>query len=50
MPSAEELIQNPASRSAKLRYVTRRKQEFLYPDNFKSKFKKYLNLESLNNE
>jgi 16S rRNA (cytosine1402-N4)-methyltransferase len=50
VPSAEELIQNPASRSAKLRYVIRRKQEFLYPDNFKSKFKKYLDLESLNNE
>ena len=49
-PSAEELVQNPASRSAKLRFVTRRKQNFLYPDDLKLKFNKYLELESLNNE
>lgn len=50
VPSAAELVQNPASRSAKLRFVTRRKQDFLYPKDLKLKFNKYLDLESLNNE
>ena len=49
-PSQQEMIRNPASRSAKLRYVVRRKEEFVYPDNFKIKFKKYLDLENIHDK
>ena len=44
-PSIEEVLNNPASRSAKLRYAVRGQQNFIYPDEFKIKFKKYLELE-----
>jgi len=49
-PSQQEMIRNPASRSAKLRYVVRRKEGFVYPDNFRIKFKKYLDLENINDK
>ena len=46
-PSSEELIKNPASRSAKLREATRTEQEFIYPEEFKEKFKKYTDIENV---
>ena len=45
-PSVEEISKNPASRSAKLRFVIRKKNAFIYPENFKIKFRKYLDLEN----
>ena len=45
-PTLEELIKNPASRSAKLREAIRTEQEFIYPGAFKEKFKKYLEIEN----
>jgi 16S rRNA (cytosine1402-N4)-methyltransferase len=45
--SQKELIKNPASRSAKLREATRTKQEFIYPKEFKEKFKKYTDIENV---
>ena len=50
IPSKEEILKNPSSRSAKLRYVIRAKDEFVYPKDFKLKFKKYLELEGLNDK
>ena len=44
-PSNIEIIKNPPSRSAKLRYATRNKNEFIYPSDLSNKFKKYLDLE-----
>ena len=44
-PSANELIKNPASRSAKLREAVRTDQEFIFPKEFKEKFKKYIEIE-----
>jgi 16S rRNA (cytosine1402-N4)-methyltransferase len=46
-PSAKELIKNPASRSAKLRYAVRTEQEFNHPKEFKEKFKRYINVENI---
>ena len=46
-PSEEEIMKNPASRSAKLRHATRTKQAFSYPKEFKEKFKKYLDIENV---
>ena len=46
IPSPDELIKNPASRSAKLREATRTEQEFIYPNEFKEKFKKYIDIEN----
>jgi len=46
IPGPEELIRNPASRSAKLREAVRTKQEFIYPKEFKEKFKKYIDIEN----
>ena len=46
-PSAEELIKNPSSRSAKLRKAIRTEQEFIYPKEFKEKFKKYIDIENV---
>ena len=46
-PSSEELIKNPASRSAKLREAVRTKQEFFYPEELKEKFKKYTDIENV---
>ena len=47
-PSEEEVLGNPPSRSAKLRYAIRNSQQFLNPTKLKDKFRKYLNLESIN--
>jgi len=47
-PSEEEIIINPRSRSAKLRFATRINTEFSYPDGLKTKFNKYINLEKTN--
>jgi 16S rRNA (cytosine1402-N4)-methyltransferase len=46
-PGKDELLKNPASRSAKLRKAIRTKQEFIYPEEFKEKFKKYLDIENV---
>ena len=46
IPSSEEIIKNNASRSAKLRYITRCKNDFFYPNDLKKKFIKYLELEN----
>ena len=47
-PSKKEILQNNRSRSAKLRYAIRSKNEFFYPNELKNKFKIYLDLESIN--
>ena len=47
-PTEKEVKQNPPSRSAKLRFVTRNEKVFEDPKIFKKQFKKYLDLESLN--
>ena len=47
-PSKLEIIKNPPSRSAKLRYATRSKNKFIYPVELVNKFKKYLDLERSN--
>jgi 16S rRNA (cytosine1402-N4)-methyltransferase len=47
-PSEEEVLGNPPSRSAKLRYAIRNKEKFLNPAKFKDKFKRYLDFESIN--
>ncbi|RPH01017.1 MAG: 16S rRNA (cytosine(1402)-N(4))-methyltransferase RsmH [Candidatus Pelagibacter sp. TMED153] len=44
-PSSSEITKNPPSRSAKLRYATRSKNRFTYPNELVDKFKKYLELE-----
>ena len=46
IPSSEEIIKNNASRSAKLRYITRCKNDFFYPNDLKKRFIKYLELEN----
>ena len=46
-PSTEELVKNPASRSAKLRKAIRTEQEFIYPKEFKEKFKNYTDIENV---
>ena len=46
VPSEKEIIQNSASRSAKLRHATRTEKIFNYPEEFKEKFKKYLDIEN----
>ena len=46
-PSLKELIKNPASRSAKLRQAVRTEQEFNYPEEFKEKFKRYIDVENV---
>ena len=46
-PRPEEIVKNPASRSAKLREAIRTTQEFIYPNEFKKKFKKYIDIENV---
>ena len=46
-PSDREISQNYRSRSAKLRYATRSKNEFYVPDELSKKFKIYLDLEAI---
>ena len=47
-PSNEEINKNNRSRSAKLRYAIRSKNNFKYPLDLIEKFKNYLDLESIN--
>ena len=47
-PSLKEVEINPPSRSAKLRFAIRNNFEFQEPKSFRIKFKKYLDLESIN--
>ena len=47
-PSNKEINQNNRSRSAKLRFAIRSKNNFEYPIDLIKKFKKYLDLESIN--
>ena len=47
-PSSNEVNQNSRSRSAKLRYAIRSKNEFEYPREFIEKFKSFLDLEAIN--
>tara|TARA_S200000501_G_scaffold364585_1_gene396983 strand:- start:434 stop:1444 length:1011 start_codon:yes stop_codon:yes gene_type:complete len=47
-PSNEEIIKNSRSRSAKLRFAIRSKNNFKYPFDLIKKFKNYLDLESIN--
>ena len=46
-PSIKEIKKNSPSRSAKLRYAIRSNNKFIYPQELKKKFKKYLELEQL---
>ena len=45
-PSDKEVAKNLPSRSAKLRYAIRNKNNFIFPEELITKFKKYLDLES----
>jgi 16S rRNA (cytosine1402-N4)-methyltransferase len=47
-PTKVEIDINSRSRSAKLRYAIRSKNEFSYPDELIERFKKYLDLEAAN--
>ena len=47
-PSIEEVKINKPSRSAKLRFAIRSKDNFIYPENFFNKFKRYLEVEDIN--
>ena len=47
-PSNKEINQNNRSRSAKLRFAIRSKNNFEYPNDLIKKFKNYLDLESIN--
>ena len=47
-PSKKEVDQNNRSRSAKLRFATRSKNNFEYPMDLIKRFKKYLDLEEIN--
>ena len=47
-PTKKETDQNKRSRSAKLRYAIRSDSKFEYPNDLIRKFKKYLDLESIN--
>lgn len=47
-PTKKEIANNSRSRSAKLRYATRSKNNFEYPNNLVKKFQRYLDLEEIN--
>ena len=47
-PSKEEIRNNNPSRSAKLRFAVRSKNNFFYPNIFYQKFNKYLRIEAYN--
>ena len=47
-PSSKEIKENNRSRSAKLRFATRSKDNYFYPEEFKNKFFQYLELEKRN--
>ena len=44
-PTLKEIAKNNPSRSAKLRFATRSKDDFFYPSDLKNKFSHYLELE-----
>ena len=46
IPKKNEINENPSSRSAKLRYAIRSKDNYFYPDDLKKKFSFYLQLEN----
>ena len=46
-PTKKEIEQNNRSRSAKLRYATRSKNKFSYPDELVKKYKRYLDMEAM---
>ena len=47
-PSKQEMINNSRSRSAKLRFAIRSKNQFVHPTDLEKKFNKYLTLEAIN--
>ena len=47
-PSKKEITLNSRSRSAKLRFAIRSDEKFEYPEKLTKKFRKYLDLESIN--
>ena len=47
-PTKIEISKNNRSRSAKLRFITRSKNKFIYPHELTKKFRKYLDLEAIN--
>ena len=47
-PSQKEIDINKPSRSAKLRFAVRSKSQFFFPTDLIQKFKKYLNIEAIN--
>ena len=47
-PSKQEMNYNNRSRSAKLRFAIRSKNQFVHPTDLEKKFNKYLTLESIN--
>ena len=46
-PTVSEIKKNNPSRSAKLRFAVRSKNNFFYPENFLKKFNRYLDIENL---
>ena len=46
-PSKKEIKKNNPSRSAKLRYAIRSKNEFIFPNNLIKKFSRYLDIEAI---
>ena len=46
-PTKKEIEQNNRSRSAKLRYATRSKNKFSYPNELVKKYKRYLDMEAM---
>ena len=47
IPSIKEMLINPPSRSAKLRYVIRNNNEFIFPKDLINKFQSYLDIERI---
>ncbi len=47
-PQNKEILNNPSSRSAKLRYAIRNDNDFTQPKDLYSKFEKFIKLESIN--
>ena len=45
--SKEEILFNPPSRSAKLRYVIRNNNKFVFPNDLVNKFQNYLDIERI---
>ena len=45
--SKKEILINPPSRSAKLRYVIRNHNEFIFPKDLVNKFQNYLDIERI---